>query len=314
MEFVASAAGGLDNYSAFLTPGQLRDVYSQIEGNFVGLGVELKADDGALLIVRVISGSPAEKAGIVAGERIIAVDGQPTSSLSTDEAAGLLTGAEGSLVRVTLDSSGAQGAEPSLRVGLGLVREGAQLFDDEREPALRGHAALLRQRAGELQGTDGGGAQLVLLLDCACLEASFQETGPEPVGQVRLGGSRQFLAEVRRFVESRVLDAEREGQRPRGDVVEKRIRVLLRTLHHGLHEAALLLIERYDVGLAGSIRPAIAGDALVQVVQADTVALQGLSKRLSAGTAIRQVDHVRPLLSILNGLLAIRVKVALVRE
>ncbi len=102
LEFTTAAAGGLDNYSAFLTPDQLKDVYSQIEGNFVGLGVELKADAGALLIVRTITGSPAERAGIVAGDRIIAVDGKPTAELSTDEAASLLTGEEGSIAYVTL--------------------------------------------------------------------------------------------------------------------------------------------------------------------------------------------------------------------
>ena len=40
----------LDDYSTFLTRNQLDEVLSQIEGNFVGLGVELKAENGALLI------------------------------------------------------------------------------------------------------------------------------------------------------------------------------------------------------------------------------------------------------------------------
>ena len=106
LEFTAAAAGGLDHYSAYLTADQLRDIYSQIEGNFVGLGVELKADNGALLIVRVIPRSPAEKAGIKADDRIVAVDGQATNALSTDEAAAMLTGTEGSLVRVAVVSPG----------------------------------------------------------------------------------------------------------------------------------------------------------------------------------------------------------------
>jgi carboxyl-terminal processing protease len=100
LEFTSAAAGGLDHYSSFLTADQLRDIYSQIEGNFVGLGVELKADNGALAIVHVIPHSPAEQSGIHDGDRITAVDGQATKSLSTDEAASLLTGAEGSMVRV----------------------------------------------------------------------------------------------------------------------------------------------------------------------------------------------------------------------
>jgi carboxyl-terminal processing protease len=115
LEFTAAAAGGLDHYSAFLTADQLRDIYSQIEGNFVGLGVELKADNGALLIVRVIPRSPAEKAGIRGGDRIIAVDGQATATLSTDEAAALLTGAEGSLVRVSVVSPGQPARELVVR-------------------------------------------------------------------------------------------------------------------------------------------------------------------------------------------------------
>jgi carboxyl-terminal processing protease len=114
LEFVTAAAGGLDEYSAYLTADQLRDVYSQIEGNFVGLGVELKADRGALLIVHVIPGSPAQRAGIKDGDRIVAVDGLSTGELSTDEAAALLTGEEGSDVRVTAVTPGQ--AERSLNV------------------------------------------------------------------------------------------------------------------------------------------------------------------------------------------------------
>lgn len=115
LEFTAAAAGSLDHYSAFLTADQLRDIYSQIEGNFVGLGVELKADNGALLIVRVIPRSPAEKAGIRQGDRIVAVDGQPTEALSTDEAAALLTGVEGSQVRVRVVSAGQSPRELTVR-------------------------------------------------------------------------------------------------------------------------------------------------------------------------------------------------------
>ncbi|QDS97132.1 putative CtpA-like serine protease [Adhaeretor mobilis] len=106
LEFVTAAAGGLDDYSAYLTADQLRDVYSQIEGNFVGLGVELKADNGALLIVHVIPGSPAERAGILDGDRIIAVDGLATEDMTTDQAASMLTGAEGSSVRVAAVTPG----------------------------------------------------------------------------------------------------------------------------------------------------------------------------------------------------------------
>lgn len=115
LEFVTAAAEGLDDYSSFLTADQLREVYSQIEGNFVGLGVELKAENGALLIVHVIPGSPAERAGILAQDRIVAVDGKSTAELSTDEAASMLSGVEGSYVRVTVYSPNSESRVLSIR-------------------------------------------------------------------------------------------------------------------------------------------------------------------------------------------------------
>ncbi len=76
LEYLCGATNSLDPYSAYLTPDQLNEVYAQIEGNFVGLGVELKAQDGMLAIVRVITGSPAEEAGVRAGDQILVVDGR----------------------------------------------------------------------------------------------------------------------------------------------------------------------------------------------------------------------------------------------
>jgi carboxyl-terminal processing protease len=51
LEYCCSAVGALDDYSSFLTQGQLDEVLSQIEGSFVGLGIELKAEAGALRII-----------------------------------------------------------------------------------------------------------------------------------------------------------------------------------------------------------------------------------------------------------------------
>jgi len=99
-EYVCGALGGLDEYSTFLTAGQLADIYSQIDGNFVGLGVELKANDHALLIMNVIPGSPADRAGIRRGDRLTGVAGKTTHDLTTDQAATLLQGEEGTTVEV----------------------------------------------------------------------------------------------------------------------------------------------------------------------------------------------------------------------
>jgi len=102
MEMTAAAMGGLDEYSAFLTTGQLDDLYAQIEGNFVGLGVELKAAPDGLLVVHVITGSPAERAGIRAGDHLVGIGGRSIGGMHVDEAAQLLQGPAGSLVTLAV--------------------------------------------------------------------------------------------------------------------------------------------------------------------------------------------------------------------
>lgn len=115
LECMCGAANALDSYSTYLTPDQLNDVYSQIEGNFVGLGIEIKAKEGMLNIVRVIPNSPAERAGLGSGDRIAAVDDQPTQELSTDKAASLLQGEAGTIARLVVLSEGDEVRNVSVR-------------------------------------------------------------------------------------------------------------------------------------------------------------------------------------------------------
>ena len=102
LEYLCGATNALDPYSTYLTPDQLNEQYSQIDGNYVGLGVELKTEQGGLVILRVIPGSPAEEAGVLAKDRILAIDRQPTKDVTTDQAANLLQGVDGSTVTLTL--------------------------------------------------------------------------------------------------------------------------------------------------------------------------------------------------------------------
>jgi carboxyl-terminal processing protease len=105
LEFVSGAAAALDEYSSFLTGGQMDELFSQIEGNFVGLGVELKTEPAGLSIVNVISTGPAHAAGIRAGDFFLSVDGKTTAEVSPDTLADMLRGAEGSSVKVAVKNS-----------------------------------------------------------------------------------------------------------------------------------------------------------------------------------------------------------------
>ena len=115
LEYLCGATNALDPYSTYLTPDQLNEVYAQIEGNFVGLGVELKAQDGGLMIVRVITGSPAEEAGVRTQDLILAIDRQPTKDITTDQAANLLQGVEGSTVTLTVAAPGQTSRQLTVR-------------------------------------------------------------------------------------------------------------------------------------------------------------------------------------------------------
>ncbi|MDR1478641.1 MAG: S41 family peptidase [Planctomycetaceae bacterium] len=107
MEFTCGIVNSLDPYTTYLTPNQLNDTYSMISGNFVGLGVELKSDRESLMIVRVISGSPAKEAGLIDGDRIHSVDGITTRGKDTDTAANLLQGQEGTFTDLVVQTAGA---------------------------------------------------------------------------------------------------------------------------------------------------------------------------------------------------------------
>ena len=106
LEFVSGAAASLDEYSSFLTGGQMDELFSQIEGNFVGLGVELKTEPTGLSIVNVIPGGPAHTGGIRPGDFIVAVDGKSTPADATpDTLADILRGLEGTKVSVSVRNS-----------------------------------------------------------------------------------------------------------------------------------------------------------------------------------------------------------------
>jgi carboxyl-terminal processing protease len=100
LEFTCGACDALDDFTSYLTPDKLEDLYAMIDGNFVGLGVELKIDKDGLRLVGVLRGGPAWEAGLKTGELIVGIDGHSIKGLSLDESANRLQGTEGSSVEI----------------------------------------------------------------------------------------------------------------------------------------------------------------------------------------------------------------------
>src|SRR5215212_1013324 len=111
-----------DPYSAYLTPDQYREGLQDLSGQFEGIGAEIGTTDakgatsdcttlGAdcfLIVVTPIEGSPSEKAGIKAGDEIVAVDGVSLDGLTVDGARDKIRGKKGSEVTLSILRDGAK--------------------------------------------------------------------------------------------------------------------------------------------------------------------------------------------------------------
>ena len=95
-------AYGLDPYSTYLTPEQVKDYHAGNKSNQVGLGAELSQVASFLYVVAPVKGSPADQAGVRAGDVIEYIDGKATRDISLYDARQLLNGAAGSEVKLRI--------------------------------------------------------------------------------------------------------------------------------------------------------------------------------------------------------------------
>jgi len=105
-ELVYGAVDGLlarlDPHSAFLRPEVYRAMREETAGEFEGVGIELSARDGELVVVAPVADSPGERAGIRPGDRIVEIDGVSARSLGAQEASRRMKGPAGTTVRLTI--------------------------------------------------------------------------------------------------------------------------------------------------------------------------------------------------------------------
>ncbi|MEM1352103.1 MAG: S41 family peptidase [Pseudomonadota bacterium] len=100
----------LDPHSSYLSPDDAAQMRVQTRGEFGGLGIEVTQEEGFVKVVSPIDGTPADEAGVEAGDFITHVDGESVLGLSLDEAVTLMRGPVGSEIIITLVREGE--AEP----------------------------------------------------------------------------------------------------------------------------------------------------------------------------------------------------------
>jgi len=102
----AAAKGAVDSlqdpYSNFYDPSEAKQILEALQGAFVGIGVYLQESSSGVVIVKVVPGSPAQRAGLLAGDVIVKVDDVDVSSAPLEVISSLLKGDEGTFVKVTV--------------------------------------------------------------------------------------------------------------------------------------------------------------------------------------------------------------------
>jgi carboxyl-terminal processing protease len=96
----------LDPYSVFMDEQSFKDFKVQTEGEFGGLGIQITVRDGVLTVVSAIEGTPAYDLGILSGDRIVAIEGEPTRGITVDGAIEKLRGDPGTKVAITIVREG----------------------------------------------------------------------------------------------------------------------------------------------------------------------------------------------------------------
>lgn len=99
---------GLDSHSSFLDPEMYREIQVETTGSFGGLGIEITLKDDMLTVVAPIEGTPAYRAGIQPGDRIVKIEGIATKDMALVEAVKRMRGKPASRVTISIMREGWQ--------------------------------------------------------------------------------------------------------------------------------------------------------------------------------------------------------------
>ncbi len=98
----------LDPHSSFLSPEEFKELEIETSGIFSGIGIEITLKDGVLTVVSPIEGSPADKAGLSPGDKILQIDEKNTKNMTLNDAVRLIRGQKGTKVILLIFHEGAK--------------------------------------------------------------------------------------------------------------------------------------------------------------------------------------------------------------
>ena len=98
----------LDPHSSFMNAKNFQDMQVQTKGEFGGLGIEVTMEDGIVKVVTPIDDTPAAKAGVMAGDLIIALDGEDVQGITLQQAVEKMRGPVNTPIKLTIRRTGSQ--------------------------------------------------------------------------------------------------------------------------------------------------------------------------------------------------------------
>lgn len=103
---ISAVLQGLDPHSAYATPEENKTMMESLNGAFEGVGIQFRIMNDTVMVIATVSGGPAEKSGVRAGDRIVSVDGKSIVGASNDQVFKMLRGKKGTTVKVGVQRSG----------------------------------------------------------------------------------------------------------------------------------------------------------------------------------------------------------------
>jgi carboxyl-terminal processing protease len=103
---IVGALKALDPHSVYIPPKEMKQVKEEFQGNFEGIGISFEIVNGILTVVSPIPGTPSDRAGILAGDKIIQIDRKSAKDITNEDVFKRLKGPKGTTVHVTIERPG----------------------------------------------------------------------------------------------------------------------------------------------------------------------------------------------------------------